>query len=265
VPEGDTIWKTAETLRLALAGRELLAFESTVPLRRTPAAGVPIRDVEARGKHLLIHFGDGTALHTHLRMRGSWHVYRTGETWRPPRGAMRVRIETAESQAVCFAAPVVEVLSATEVGRHPSMSRLGPDLTAPDPDVTQAAERLASLGPMQIGVALLDQGVAAGIGNVYKSEVLFACGLDPFALVDEVDPATRAELFRTAARLLRANARRGGPRSTRPGGGLAVYGRAGRPCPRCGTLVRAARQGSRARVTYWCPTCQPKRPSTATR
>lgn len=257
VPEGDTIWKTAATLRRAIAGRTLTAFETTVPLRRRPPPGVAIRGVEARGKHLLIRFGDGTVLHTHMRMQGSWHVYRTGDPWRRHPAAMRVAISTAEAQAVCFGAPVVEMLTAAEAEHHPRLSALGPDLTGPDPDVGAAASRLAALPDAEIGVALLDQRVAAGIGNVYKSEVLFACRVDPFARVESLPEAARAGLVTTAASMLRANAERSGPRSTTGRGRLAVYGRAGLPCPRCGERVASARQGDQARVTYWCPRCQP--------
>jgi endonuclease VIII len=257
VPEGDTIWKTAATLRRALAGRPVTTFEARVPLRRRPTLGATVRDVEARGKHLLVWFDDGTALHTHMQMSGSWHVYRPGDAWRRPAGAMRVRIVTADAEAVCFSAPVVETLTEAEVRRHPRLGALGPDLTAPAPDVDSAAARLTARGEREIGVALLDQRVAAGIGNVYKSEVLFACGVDPFAPVSSLDEATRRALLQTAADYLRTNTERPGPRSTVRPGGLAVYGRRGLPCRRCGTPIASARQGEQARVTYWCPTCQP--------
>ncbi|HEX2425504.1 MAG TPA: DNA-formamidopyrimidine glycosylase family protein [Actinomycetota bacterium] len=257
MPEGDTIWKTATTLERALAGRALIAFEATVALRRRPPVGITVRDVEARGKHLLIWFDDDTALHTHMQMNGSWHVYRSGDRWQRPTGAMRVRVVTREVEAVCFSAPVVEMLTDAEVRRHPRLSQLGPDLTSPAPDTAAAARRLAGLGPREIGVALLDQRVAAGIGNVYKSEVLFACGVNPFAPVSSLGDETRVELLRTAARHLRANVERTGRRSTTRSGGLAVYGRRGSPCRRCGTRIVSARQGEQARVTYWCPTCQP--------
>jgi endonuclease-8 len=262
VPEGDTIWKTASTLRRALSGRELVAFDANVPLRRRPALGRTIRDVEPRGKHLLMWFGDDTVLHTHLRMSGSWHVYRRGERWQRSAAAMRVRVATVETEAVCFSAPVVEVLTTREVDHHPRLSSLGPDITAPAPDLRAAAARLRSLGSVQIGGALLDQRVAAGIGNVYKSEVLFGCGVDPFAPVASLDDGTLLELVSTAARMLRRNAEGSGPRSTTPHGRLAVYGRTGRPCPRCGTTIASARRGDRARVTYWCPSCQPATPPT---
>jgi len=256
MPEGDTIWKTAQTLRTALVGRRVEAFRATAPIRRRPQLGTTVRDVEALGKHLLIRFGDGSVLHTHMRMRGSWHVYRPGEPWQARAGAMRVAIDAEGIQAVCFAAPVVEVLDEREVARHPSLSALGPDLTAPDADLDDAARLLASAGATEIGVALLDQRVVAGIGNVYKSEVLFACGVDPFAATSALDDDARAAIVSTAARMLRTNAARSGPRSTTAGGRTAVYGRAGLPCRSCGTRIEARRQGERARVTYWCPSCQ---------
>jgi endonuclease-8 len=256
VPEGDTIWKTAATLRRALRGRELVAFEANVPVRRRPALGRTNRDVEPRGKHLLIRFGDDTVLHTHLRMSGSWHVYRRGERWQRSAAAMRVRVGTVETEAVCFSAPVVEVLTAREVDRHPRLSSLGPDVTAPAPDLREAAARLRRLGSVQIGAALLDQRAAAGIGNVYKSEALFATGVDPFAPVASLDEGALLGLVSAAAGMLRRNTERRGPRSTMPLGRLAVYGRAGLPCRRCGTTIASTRRGD-ARVTYWCPSCQP--------
>jgi endonuclease-8 len=260
VPEGDTIWRTASSLRRALSGRELVGFEAKVPLRRRPKLGAPIGDVEARGKHLLIRFGDGVVLHTHMRMRGSWHVYRRGEPWRRVSGAMRVRVQTPDAEAVCFSAPTVEVLTGRELERHAELSTLGPDVTAPRPDLEAAVSRLRALGRGEIGAAILDQRAAAGIGNVYKSEVLFACRVDPFAPLSSLADETLRELVSTAAHLLRSNAEHGGPRATTPRGRLAVYGRAGLPCPRCGTRISSARRGIHARVTYWCPTCQPPTP-----
>jgi endonuclease-8 len=256
MPEGDTIWKTAYTLRRALAGRRVDAVHATVPLRRRPERGTTVRDVEARGKHLLIRFDDGSVLHTHMRMRGSWHVFRSGEPWPARARAMRVAIEAGGVQAVCFSAPVVEILDERDLARHPSLGSLGPDLTAPDPDLAEASRRLGSCGAVEVGVALLDQRVVAGIGNVYKSEVLFACRVDPFVSVSVLDEPTRASIVATAARMLRSNAERPGPRSTTARGRTAVYGHAGRPCARCGTRIDARRQGEQARVTYWCPSCQ---------
>jgi endonuclease VIII len=260
VPEGDTIHKTAASLHGALAGRSLIAFRTTGvasgPVRRRPDPGTVVERVEARGKHLLMRFGDGTVLHTHLGMHGSWHLYRPGERWL--RGPARVRavVEVPGATAVCFAPAVVEVLSDREVERHPRIAGLGPDLAADDPDLDEAvarARRVPATTP--VASVLLDQRVAAGIGNVYKTEVLFALGVDPFASVGSFDDDAIRGLLKTASSMLRANAVRRGPRTTSREG-LAVYGRTGRPCPRCWTPVRSIVHGHERRRTYWCPACQ---------
>jgi endonuclease-8 len=268
MPEGDTILRTARTLDRALAGRAVVRFEAPRLVGRRPAPGATVTGVEARGKHLLIHFEDhlgghprapgGLSLHTHMGMTGSWHLYRPGARWRKSPGAARVVLEVDSAVAVCFSAPVVEVLS--EPHRHPALARLGPDLSREGADVDDAVARMERLLPptTEIGDVLLDQRVACGVGNVYKSEVLFACGVDPSTPLAELSPARRRQLVEEASRLLRANLD-GWPRSTistsERNGGLAVYGRAGRPCRRCGIPVRSRRQGER--VTYWCPACQP--------
>ena len=242
MPEGDTIFRTATTLRSALAGRPLVRFEADRLRARPPEPGTLVQAVEARGKHLLIAFGDGRVLHTHMQMSGSWHVYRPGARWRRARTAARVILEVPDAVAVCFSAPVVELLDEREVRLHPRLAALGPDLCSPEADLDEALARLERLpSETEIGVALLDQRVACGVGNVYKSEVLFACRADPFARVGDLDARTRRELLRKASELLRRNLS-GGPRTTYEGG-LAVYGRSRRPCPRCGTPIRSRRQG----------------------
>jgi endonuclease-8 len=255
MPEGDTIFRTATVLRAAIAGKPLVSFE-TPRLRRAPfPPGTVVRSVEARGKHLLVGFGDGRVLHTHLQMSGSWHVYRPGEPWQRAEHRLRVRIDVPDAVAVCFDAPVVELLRERDLPRHPRLSALGPDLCSPDADLAEALARLERLPPgTEVAVALLDQRVASGVGNVYKSEVLFARRVDPFAALDDLDMATKNGLLDTASRMLRANL--GGGRRTTAPGGLAVYGKPGRPCPRCGTSIRSARQGAAGRTTYWCPSCQ---------
>jgi endonuclease-8 len=268
VPEGDTIRKTAASLHRALAGRRLIAFTTTGgafgPARRRPEPGTVVERVEARGKHVLMRFGDGTVLHTHLGMHGSWHLYRPGERWL--RGPTRVRavVEVTDATAVCFAAAVVEVLSDLEVERHPGIAGLGPDLAADGPDLDEAvarARRVPAASP--VASVLLDQRVAAGIGNVYKSEVLFARRVDPFASVGSFEDDAIRGLLEAASSMLRANAVRRGPRTTSREG-LAVYGRTGRPCPRCRTPVRSVVHGHERRRTYWCPACQsPGTPRTA--
>jgi endonuclease-8 len=205
--------------------------------------------VESRGKHLLVRFAAGPVLHTHLRMRGSWHLYRPGSAWRRPPRAARVVVETPEAVAVCFAAPVVELLSPAEEAAHPVLRALGPDVMAPGFPVSAVVERLRAHAQAEIGEALLDQTLVAGVGNIYKSETLFACGVDPFAPVATLDDPTLDAIARTAERLMKR-----GPRPR------AVYGRAGRPCRRCGTLILMRRQGPMGRSTYWCPRCQPRPP-----
>jgi endonuclease VIII len=258
VPEGDTIYRTATMLRRALAGKPLERFETPRLPVRGPEPGTPVRSVEARGKHLLIAFGDGRMLHTHMRMSGSWHVYRPGERWWKSRAQARAILETAYAVAVCFSAPVVELLDEREVRAHPQLSALGPDLCSPEADLDEAVRRMDLLPPeTQIGIALLDQRVACGVGNVYKSETLFAGRIDPFARIADLDASRRRALLAKASELLRRNLD-GGPRVTWEGG-LAVYDRAGRPCPRCGAGVRSERQGEDARTTYWCASCQQSR------
>jgi endonuclease VIII len=264
VPEGDTIHKAAGRLRPALAGATLVGFEAPRLRGDRPRPGTRIDDVEARGKHLLVHFDDGLTLRTHLRMTGSWHLYRVGERWQKPAHLARVTLEVDTGWvAVCFAAPVVETHHRA-VGLPDPLARLGPDLCRPDGSddevLATVLERLAALsGPeTEVGDALLDQRVAAGIGNVYKSEACFAVGVDPFTPVVELDVASRHRLWATASRQLRANL--GSAERRTHERGLAVYGRRGQPCHRCGTPVRMARQGEAARSTYWCPSCQ-RRPA----
>lgn len=249
MPEGDTIHRSAAALDKALAGRVLTRFEAQRLRFRPFPPGTVVTGVEARGKHCLVHFDDGRTLHTHMRMTGSWHLYRPGERWRRSRGAARVVLEVDDWVAVCFAAPVVELVS------DDPTAHLGPDLCTPDADVGEAVRRLGELiePDRTIGDALLDQRVAAGIGNVYKCEACFACGVDPATPVADVDDTTRRHLLDAAGRLLRANL---GTLDRHP----AVYGRAGRPCRRCGTPIRLEKQGRDARLTYWCPACQPRGP-----
>lgn len=256
MPEGDTIHRAAATLASALAGRDLTRFEAPrLRERQLPRPGEHIEEVTARGKHLLIRFSSGLTLHTHMRMNGSWHLYSPGERWRRTRGAMVVTVETAGVHAVCFSAPVVELLHDAKLAHHPVLGALGPDLCLADVDVDEATSRLGALEQStEIGVALLDQTVAAGIGNVYRAEVAWACRVDPFRTLAQIDAAARRELYETASRLLRLNL--GTVRRTTVPGGLAVYDRAGRACLRCGNTIVTRRQGEQARSVWWCPGCQ---------
>lgn len=260
MPEGDTLHRIANRVRPALVGRTLVRIEAPLATgtAKRPRPGTKITAVEAVGKHLLIHFDNGTILRTHLRMTGSWHLYRTGERWQKPAYLARAVVEVEDWVAVCFAAPTVVF---EQEQTMTSLDHLGPDLTRPDvgeAELDAAVARMASIPEPgeQIAVVLLDQRVAAGIGNVYKSEVLWACGVDPFSPVSAVDSATRRRLLATASKLLRASVAGASVRTTQPNG-LAVYGRSGQPCRRCGSPISARRQGEQARTTYWCPSCQP--------
>lgn len=256
MPEGDTLHKIASRLRPALVGETATRFEAPRLIGPRPRTGSRIETIDAVGKHLMIGFDDGTVLQTHLRMTGSWHLYQRGERWRKPPHLARVVIETEHWVAVCFSAPVVRShLAGTE---REAVAHLGPDLCRPGADVDQILERAARLVEpgTQIADVLLDQRVASGIGNVFKSEVLWAERVDPFAPFEAVPTEVRRRLFTTAARLLQANLTT--QRRTTVPGGLGVYRKARRPCRRCGTPIRVSRQGEHARSTYWCPSCQPR-------
>jgi endonuclease VIII len=268
MPEGDTIFRTAVVLRRALVGHAVTAARAQprpglarVP-RLEPLVGTTITSVEARGKHLLIGFSGGRWLRTHMRMRGAWHRYAPGEAWRLPAVRASCVLETDAAVAVCFDAPEVELLTAADLGGHRALRSLGPDLLSPEFDADEATRRLRERGAVPLGEALLDQRVVAGIGNVYKSEVCFIERLDPWAPVASLSASQLAGVVANARRLLRATAE-GGRRVTtgigRPGASLWVYRRAGLPCRRCGTLIAGRRQGAQARMTYWCPHCQPAR------
>jgi endonuclease-8 len=278
MPEGDTLYRTATVLREVLLGRPVTAARGRPggpPLGRL--VGRPVLAVEARGKHLLIGFGAAAGrpaltLHTHLQMRGSWHRYRPDEPWRRSAQRAVAVLEVGGAVAVCFDAPTVELLETRALAIHPVLRALGPDLLAPEPDLAAAAQRLAhpARSNVPVGDALLDQTALAGLGNVYRSEVCFIERVDPWTPLGDLAPEALERLVATGAGLLLANRddpRRttmpdvlGGPpgsKGPRPHGGrLWVYGRAGRPCRRCGASIRSASSGPLARRVYWCPRCQ---------
>jgi len=264
MPEGDTIARSARTLAGALVGRTVTGFRSTVPPAASAALkldilGSDVLAVDSHGKHLLMRFSSGAVLRTHMQMSGSWHLYRAGSRWQKPRGYARVVLEAGDVVAVCFSAPVVEVLSQSAAAADPALRRLGPDLLAASFDPADALARLRARPEPEIGVALLDQSIVAGIGNVYKSEVLFLRGVDPFARVAHLDDATLAGVIGTARREMERNLGRTERRTNHSvgSGPLWVYNRADTPCLRCATPVRRALQGEQRRSTYWCPRCQP--------
>ncbi len=259
MPEGDTIYRTAAALRMALVGRPISCFDAARLTGPKPGIGRVIERVDSHGKHLEILFDDGIILHTHMKMTGSWHLYHHGERWRKNAHQARVIIETDVWVAVCFNAPIVETYHELDRHRHPGMGKLGPDLCDENADLPTAIRLLAAYEPSTTPLAevLLDQRIACGVGNVYKSEVLFVCGLNPFTPVGVLPPSERVNIIEACARLLRANLHN--PERITVAdvpGGLAVYGRVGKPCFRCGTTIVAKRHGEHNRTSYWCPTCQ---------
>ena len=260
MPEGDTIYRAAAALRVALVGHPLLDFSAPRLVGPWPAKDRVIETVDSHGKHLEITWDDGLVLHTHMRLTGSWHLYRPGERWRKSAHQARATIVVPDWIAVCFNAPIVETYRYADRHRHPGMGSLGPDLCREDADLDECIRRLWYYEDPGASIqdVLLDQRIACGVGNVYKCEVLFACRTSPFTPLDSLGDDERHVLLETASHLLRANLG-GGPRITTSSapGGLAVYGRTGKPCVRCGTGIRAGRFGELARITYWCPTCQP--------
>jgi endonuclease-8 len=276
VPEGDTLYRTAFVLREVLLGREILAARGRPDgVALGLVVGSRVDRVESQGKHLLIGFDDGRTLHTHLRMHGSWHRYRPGERWkRSPSRAVAV-IEVPEAVVVCFDATTVELLDSRALKIHPTLTALGPDLLGEKLQLDEIVRRLRSpaRSGMAVGEALLDQTVLAGLGNVYRSEVLFLEAIDPFLPLGHMDPARMPHLVEVAAQLLGANrltpdrvtmpdALGAGPGATigprPPGRRLWVYGRAGRPCRRCGARIRTRVFGELPRRVFWCPSCQPE-------
>ncbi|MBO0772192.1 MAG: Fpg/Nei family DNA glycosylase [Actinobacteria bacterium] len=257
MPEGDLVWQTAQRLHAALAGRVLTRSDVRVPRYATAdLTGRTVREALARGKHLLIRVDGGLTVHTHLRMDGAWRIWPAAR--RVP-GSHRIRIILANDawQAVGYQLGIVEILPTTAEARV--VGHLGPDLLGPDWDPAEAARRLRAVPDRAVGEALLDQRNLAGIGNLYKAEVLFLRGISPWRPVREV--ADLDALTGLARRLLAANKERAGQVTTgspRRGEETWVYGRAGRPCRRCGTRIRRADQGSQPdeRVTFWCPRCQ---------
>lgn len=259
MPEGDTIFKVAGALRPRLEGRTIRHLW----LRRggeSNLAGEQVTAVRALGKHLFIELASGWSLRSHLGLWGTWHRYAPGERWRKPEAYADLVLTTDADVLVCFHAREIAVERSGGLAERDRTGHLGPDLLATDPDThdwpARARNRLAST--TLVGDVLLDQRVAAGIGNIYKSELLFIHRLAPGLTLGAVPDATLTSIYIKAAELLGRNVG-GGPRTTRfagRGDTLWVYGRANRRCYRCGTRIRYARMGADQRDTYWCPRCQ---------
>lgn len=272
MPEGDTVWNTAHVLQRALAGDRLIGADFRVPqLATTNLAGWTVRESTSRGKHLLLRLaaprtdhgddhsdGERWTLHSHLRMDGSWRAYPPGGRW-SAHPAHLIRAVLRGPRAVAVGYHLHDLALVPTTAEHRLVGHLGPDLLGPDWDPVEAVQRLTAGPEVTIGAALLDQRSLAGVGNLYKCEVLFLRGVSPWTPVRAVPDLIG--LVALAQRLLAANRGRWTQSTTgsrHRGQSTYVYGRRAQPCRRCGTTIRRQEQGER--VTYWCPTCQPERP-----
>ncbi|WP_213806851.1 DNA-formamidopyrimidine glycosylase family protein [Granulicella sp. dw_53] len=279
MPEGDTIYRAARALQRALGGKVVTGFETGLAkLARVnddaSLVGRVVERVESRGKWCLIFFSGDLVLVTHMLMSGSWHLYRTGERWQMGRARMRVVIRTADWEAVAFNVPIAEFHTAKSLERSAQVPKLGPDILAEGFSVEGGVARLAEYGAAhpeaEVGVVLLNQRVLAGLGNVYKSEVAFAAGVNPFRTMRTVTAREMEAMVEVAHRYMKANVvdgkgegivtYSGNRRTTRAMDReerLWVYRREGQECRRCGATVVMRKQGVQVRSSYWCPECQP--------
>ncbi len=260
MPEGDTVHKLAAYLAPLLTGQCL----TLARIRDHPdaqLAGLKVTDVSAHGKHLFIHLDDGRVLRSHLGMRGSWHHYRAGAAWDRPAWQAAIELHVAGQVLVCFHPREVALDHSHGPAQRDLVTHLGPDLLAADLDADLIVQRARTLLSADTPMAdvLLDQRVAAGIGNVYKCETMFLMGIPPRQTLAQTSDDSLRATYLEAARLLRANTRPGRRetrRSMEAAGTLWVYGRKDQPCHRCGTPICYARLGRHQRSTYWCPLCQ---------
>ncbi len=275
MPEGDTIYRAARTLNLALGGQAVTSFESVLPhLSRVEidqrVVGRTIEKVEALGKWMMIYFSGDLILLSHMLMSGSWHIYRPGEAWKRRPYDMRVVIGTSKILAVAFNVPIAEFHTQESVARRPGFKTIGPSTLAPKFDEDEIVARLRSRPELEIGVSLLTQSLLSGIGNVFKSEVCFACGVNPFRPVHTISDEDLKRLVSQARKFMLANVtdtsgdkivtyvgmRRTTGRAN-PSERLWVYKRNGETCRRCGDVILSRKQGFEARTSFWCPICQP--------
>lgn len=274
MPEGDTIFRAASRLNRALAGSAVTSFETQLPaLARVnddhPILGRTVEFAKATGKWLQIGFSGDLVLLTHMLMSGSWHIYRPGEQWQKSRNHMRVVIGTSTMVAVAFNVQVAEFHTSKSLTRRQGFSKLGPDVLADDFNEPEVVSRLAGHPDLETGVALLTQSIIAGLGNVYKSEVCFLAGVNPFENIGALSPGQLQSLVSIARKLMTTNVgalsgsqivtytgmRRTTGRS-HAAERLWVYHRKGEPCRKCGAAILSRKQGTDARISFWCPSCQ---------
>ena len=262
MPEGDALFRFAAKIRAPLEGKVLIAARSHGPgpvPRVEKIIGKRCISVRSQGKNLLISFENGLALRGHLRMYGTWHVYRPGEPWTRPEREARLVLEVDGAVVVNFSAPVIELVEERSLGYHAPISNLGPDLLDDAFDLEEALLRLRhpSRELLTIGDAIMDQRAVAGAGNIWKHESLFHAGLNPWRRVAELTDDDLRHLLGKAQALLRASAGKENALGLKGRPSMFVYMRGGQPCRRCHTTLRSAPQGVDIRHTAWCPTCQP--------
>jgi endonuclease-8 len=276
VPEGDTIHRAAAKLRPVLEGRRIIRCDCDLAsVDEWQLVGRTVARVEARGKHLLFHCAPLLAVEgkpdprrteqlavtiwSHMGMHGRWQIHATPP---PVLGHAAIALHTEAHVAVCTRPEILKLLGPRALLRNPMLAQLGPDLLDPGVDLDEAVQRLLALGSVALGDAIMRQSAVAGIGNVWKSELLFLARLDPFAPVGALDPPVLRALLERGRELMQRNVEQGGPRRTRSSSRensrqrLWIYERSGRPCPVCGTTIAMRRQGELARSTYYCPRCQ---------
>lgn len=259
MPEGDTIWRTAAALRQHIGGK---VVSDARPEAVARLKGRRVESVEPNGKHLVMQFEGGVALHSHMRMTGAWHLYRPGERWRQPAWRATAVLSFDDVVAVCFAAPVMELVRDAAA----PIAHLGPDILVEPFDLDTVIRRARQSEAATLGELLLDQRVCAGIGNIYKCEALWALRLDAWMPPAELDDGRLRLVYLTARDLMRRNLVTRGKSRDPDEWPIsrqrhAVHGRGGRPCPRCGTPIRIRAQGQQARLTYFCPRCQDRQES----
>ncbi len=257
--EVDTIYRSAAALRTALIGKELFRFEAPHLIGIRPAIGRVVEEVRSHGKNIEIIWDDGVVLHTHMRRFGSWELYRAGERWKRSKDRASVVIVVADWIVVCFNAAIIETYRDFDPRRHPILGRRGPDLCRADADLEECVDRIMNYQERDTPIAdvLLDHRVMCGVGNVFRCELLWACEIHPWAHVGSLKRGECRELVMLASEMILANLDYT-PSGTAAefSGSLAVYGRQGKPCHRCGDVIKVTHHGEAHRVLYWCPNCQ---------
>ncbi|MET0887420.1 MAG: DNA-formamidopyrimidine glycosylase family protein [Mycetocola sp.] len=257
MPEGDTVYRAARHLNDVLEGATVTTWDIRVPAFATSdLTGELIEGVVSRGKHLLHRVGD-YSLHSHLKMEGTWHLYRPGSAWKRPAYQARALVGSADWLSVGFELGVVELIARSD--EHTVVGHLGPDLLGDDWDSAEALARLEAVPERPAAVALLDQRHLAGLGNVYANELCFLRGILPTRPIGDTDAVALVALSHRLIHANRDRVERTTTGDTRPGRQTWVYGRGGKPCRRCGTRIRSGLLGptpTQQRETYWCPRCQ---------